>query len=92
MRSVNEADNRPELPVALVLPTAVGLALTAGFIFNMSTVTAPALNELSPEQALAAWKRINSKVRNSRVPLFPLTVFGTGLQRWRVRRWGGARD
>jgi len=34
---------------------------------NMSLVAAPALNALSPEQALAAWKRINSTVRN---PLF----------------------
>jgi uncharacterized membrane protein len=79
MRTVNEADNRRELPLALELPTAVGLALMAGFIFNMSVATAPALNELPPEQALAAWKGINSKVRDSRNPLFPLTVFGTGL-------------
>src|SRR5208283_1534972 len=39
-------------------------------------VTAPALNGLSPEQALAAWKGINSKAHE---PLFPLTVVGTGL-------------
>lgn len=79
MPSENALDNRTKLPLALELPTAVGLALMTGFIFNMSVVTAPALNELPPEQALAAWKRINSKVRHSRNPLFPLTVFGTGL-------------
>jgi uncharacterized membrane protein len=48
----------------------------AGFLFNMSVVTAPALNALSPEQALAAWKGINSTVRN---PLFSETAFGTAV-------------
>jgi uncharacterized membrane protein len=48
----------------------------AGFLFNMSVVTAPALNALSPEQALAAWKGINSTVRN---PLFAGTAFGTAV-------------
>jgi hypothetical protein len=72
MRAMNE----PRVPLALELTTTVGLALMAGFTFNMSTVTAPALNALSPEQALAAWKRINFTVRN---PLFPATAFGTAL-------------
>ena len=62
------------LPLSLELPTAIGLALMAGFLFNMSVVTAPALNALSPQQALAAWKGINSTVRN---PLFAGTAFGT---------------
>jgi len=63
-------------PLALELPTAIGLALMAGFLFNMSVVTAPALDALSPEQALAAWKGINSTVRN---PLFAGTAFGTAV-------------
>ena len=76
MSSANEADPRPELPRALELPTAVGLALMAGFLFNMSVVTAPALNALPPEKALAAWKGINSAVRN---PLFFGTALGTAV-------------
>lgn len=62
--------------LALELATAIGLALMAGFLFNMSVVTAPALNALPPETALAAWKGINATVRN---PLFAGTAFGTGL-------------
>ena len=92
MPSVNDVDKEPKLPLALELPTAAGLALMAGFLFNMSVVTAPALNALSPEQALAAWKEINSKVRN---PLFAGTAFGTALLTaactavgWRSRRRG----
>ena len=92
---MNDVDKDPKLPLALELPTAAGLALMAGFIFNMSVATAPALNELPPEQALAAWKGINSKIRDSHNPLFPLTVFGTGLLTlacaatgWRSRRRG----
>ena len=76
MRSVNDFSNRSLIPLALELPTALGLALMAGVLFNMSVVTAPALNSLSPEQALAAWKEINAKVRN---PLFSGTAFGTTL-------------
>jgi len=72
MRSVNEL----RVPHAPELTTTVGLVLMAGFTFNMSIVTAPALNALSPEQALAAWKGINFTVRN---PLFPATAFGTAL-------------
>lgn len=64
----------PEFPLALELLTTLGLALMAGFLFNMSVVTAPALNALSPEQALVAWKGINSTVRN---PLIAGTAFGT---------------
>lgn len=63
-------------PLALELPTAIGLALMAGFLFNMSVVTAPALDSLSPQQALAAWKGINTTVRN---PLFAGTAFGTAV-------------
>lgn len=63
-------------PPALELSTAIGLALMAGFLFNMSVVTAPALNALSPQQALAAWKGINGTVRN---PLFAGTAFGTAM-------------
>jgi uncharacterized membrane protein len=74
MLSGNDVKNEYKLPLALELPTAIGLALMAGFLFNMSVVTAPALNALSPEQALAAWKEINTKVRN---PLFAGTAFGT---------------
>jgi uncharacterized membrane protein len=48
---VNDVDKRTKLPLALELPAAAGLALMAGFLFNMSVVTAPALNGLSPEQA-----------------------------------------
>ncbi|MBV8572790.1 MAG: DUF1772 domain-containing protein [Acidobacteriaceae bacterium] len=73
---MNDFSNRSLIPLALELPTALGLALMAGFLFNMSVVTAPALNSLSPEQALAAWKEINAKVRN---PLFSGTAFGTTL-------------
>jgi uncharacterized membrane protein len=76
MPSINDVDKDPKLPLALELPTAVGLALMAGFIFNMSVVTAPALNALPPDQALAAWKAVNSKVRN---PLFAGTAFGTAV-------------
>ena len=76
MPSVNDVDKDPKLPLALELPTAAGLALMAGFLFNMSVVTAPALNALSPEQALAAWKAVNSKVRN---PLFAGAAFGTAV-------------
>jgi len=60
----------------LELFTAIGLALMAGFLFNMSVVTALAINALSPEQALAAWKGINAAVRN---PLFAGTAFGTAV-------------
>ena len=72
----NEWREARRLPLALELPTAIGLALMAGFLFNMSVVTAPALNALSPQQALAAWKGINSTVRN---PLFAGTAFGTAV-------------
>jgi len=72
----NKRRNVRRCPLALELPTAIGLALMAGFLFNMSVVTAPALNALSPQQALAAWKAINSTVRN---PLFAGTAFGTAL-------------
>jgi len=74
--SVNEHRDDHSFPLALELPTAIGLALMAGFLFNMSVVTAPALDALSPEQALAAWKGINSTVRN---PLFAGTAFGTAV-------------
>jgi len=74
--SVNERREARRFPLALELPTAIGLALMAGFLFNMSVVTAPALNALSPQQALAAWKRVNSTVRN---PLFAGTAFGTAV-------------
>ena len=73
---VNGPREAPRFPLALELPTAIGLALMAGFLFNMSVVTAPALNALSPQQALAAWKAINSTVRN---PLFAGTAFGTAV-------------
>jgi uncharacterized membrane protein len=76
MPSMNDIDKGAKLPLALELPTAIGLALMAGFLFNMSIVTAPALNALSPDQALAAWKEINAKVHN---PLFSGTAFGTTL-------------
>ena len=66
----------PGIPVALELATVLGLALMAGFLFNMSVVTAPALNALPPEAALAAWKGINATVRN---PLFAGTAFVTAL-------------
>jgi len=91
--STNERRNLRRCPLALELTTAIGLALMAGFLFNMSVVTAPALNSLSPQQALAAWKAINSTVRN---PLFAGTAFGTVLlviactaTVWRspLRRW-----
>jgi len=76
MRSVNETRQGSKVPLALELATAIGLALMAGFLFNMSVVTAPALNALSSESALAAWKGINSTVRN---PLFAGTAFGTAV-------------
>jgi len=76
MGSVNESRKGRRVPLALELPTAVGLALMAGFLFNMSAVTAPALNALSPQQALAARKAINSTVRN---PLFAGTAFGAAV-------------
>ena len=74
--SLNQRREAHRLPLSLELPTAIGLALMAGFLFNMSVVTAPALNALSPQQALAAWKGINSTVRN---PLFAGTAFGTAV-------------
>jgi uncharacterized membrane protein len=74
--SLNQRREAQRLPLSLELPTAIGLALMAGFLFNMSVVTAPALNALSPQQALAAWKGINSAVRN---PLFAGTAFGTAV-------------
>jgi uncharacterized membrane protein len=93
MPSGNDLKSEYKLPLALELPTAIGLALMAGFLFNMSIVTAPALNALSPEQALAGWKEINAKVRN---PLFSGTAFGTTLLviactavGWRSRLRGG---
>jgi uncharacterized membrane protein len=76
IRSVAETRKALKVPLALELLTAVGLALMAGFLFNMSVVTAPALDSLSPEQALAGWKGINSTVRN---PLFAGTAFGTAV-------------
>lgn len=92
MRSVNEIPKGSEAPHALELATAIGLALMAGFLFNMSVVTAPALNALAPDQALAAWKGINSTVRN---PLFSGTAFGTAvlviactIVAWRTRLRG----
>ncbi|HXJ92876.1 MAG TPA: anthrone oxygenase family protein [Terriglobia bacterium] len=72
----NERRKARRLPLALELSTAIGLALMAGFLFNMSVVTAPALSALSPPQTLAAWKGINSTVRN---PLFAGTAFGTAV-------------
>ena len=74
MDSVTVSHRTPRVPVALELLTVLGLALMAGFLFNMSVVTAPALNALSPDRALAAWKGINSTVRN---PLFAGTAFGS---------------
>jgi len=74
--SLEEPRKLPTVPLALELPTTVGLALMTGFLFNMSVVTAPALNASSPEQALAAWKGINSTVHN---PLFAVTAFGTAV-------------
>lgn len=74
--SRNELGDAHRFPLALELPTAIGLALMAGFPFNMSVVTAPALNSLPPQLALAAWKGINSTVRN---PLFAATAFGTAV-------------
>jgi uncharacterized membrane protein len=76
MRSVNETRQGSKVPLALELATAIGLGLMAGFLFNMSVVTAPALDGLPPDQALAAWKGINSTVRN---PLFAGTAFGTAV-------------
>lgn len=76
VRSPGGPRKAPIVPLALELATVVGLALMAGFLFNMSVVTAPALNALSPEQALAAWKGINSTVRN---PLFAGMAFGTAV-------------
>jgi uncharacterized membrane protein len=76
MRPVNETLRGSKVPLALELATAMGLALMTGFLFNMSVVTAPALDALSPEQALAAWKGINLTVRN---PLFAGTAFGTAV-------------
>lgn len=76
MHSVKETRQGSKIPLALELATAIGLALMAGFLFNMSVVTAPALDALSPAQALAAWKGINSTVRN---PLFAGTAFGTAV-------------
>lgn len=73
---MNEPREARKVPLALELATVVGLALMAGFLFNMSVVTAPALNALRPEPALAAWKGINSTVRN---PLFAGTAFGTAV-------------
>jgi len=72
MHLVNEPRDAHRVPLALELATAIGLALMTGFLFNMSVVTAPALNALSPEQALAAWKGINATVHN---PLFSGTAF-----------------
>lgn len=71
-----EAYRGPRVPMWLELITTVGLALMAGFLFNMSVVTAPAINALSPDGALAAWKEINVTVRN---PLFAGTAFGTAI-------------
>ena len=76
MNSGNATRKRAGIPLALELLTIVGLALMAGFLFNMSVVTGPALNKLSPEQALAAWKGINTTVRNA---LFAGTAFGTAV-------------
>lgn len=76
MQSVNPPREGRRVPLALELATVIGLALMAGFLFNMSVVTAPALNALSPASALAAWKGINSTVRN---PLFSGTAFGTAV-------------
>jgi len=73
---MNEPREARGVPLPLEFATAVGLALMAGFLFNMSVVTAPALNALSSESALAAWKGINSTVRN---PLFAGTAFGTAV-------------
>lgn len=74
--SLNERREAHRFPLALELPTAIGLSLMAGFLFNMSVVTAPALKSLPPQQALAAWKAVNSIVRN---PLFAGTAFGTAV-------------
>lgn len=76
MHSLKETRQGSKIPLVLELATAIGLALMAGFLFNMSVVTAPALDALSSEQALAAWKGINSTVRN---PLFAGTAFGTAV-------------
>lgn len=76
MCSLRASRQGRRIPAALELLAAVGLALMAGFIFNMSVVTAPALDRLPPDQALAAWKAINRTVRN---PLFAGTALGTTL-------------
>jgi len=74
--ALTERSEARAFPLGLELATAIGLALMAGFLFNMSVVTAPALNSLPPQQALAAWKAINATVRN---PLFSGTAFGTAV-------------
>ena len=51
---MNESREARSVPLALEVATAIGLAFMAGFLFNMSVVTAPALNTLWPESALAA--------------------------------------
>lgn len=73
---MNELREARVVPLPLELATVIGLALMAGFLFNMSVVTAPALNALPSDSALAAWKGINSTVRN---PRFAGTAFGTAL-------------
>jgi uncharacterized membrane protein len=88
MDPVTVSRRTPSLPLALELPTVLELASMAGFLFNMSVVTAPALNALSPDRALAAWKGINSTVRN---PLFAGTAFGLVVLVVHVRRLRGVR-
>lgn len=76
MPTVRSDSQSSSIPRWLELATVVGLALMAGFLFNMSVVTAPALNALPPPSALTAWKSINHTVRN---PLFAGTAFGAAL-------------
>jgi uncharacterized membrane protein len=57
MPSMNDIDKGAKLPLALELPTAIGLTLMAGFLFNLSIVTAPALNALSPDSSTRRLER-----------------------------------
>jgi uncharacterized membrane protein len=58
------------------LLSALGAALAAGVFFAFANFVMPALDRLSPGEAIAAMNSINAKAIN---PLFMTLLFGTGV-------------
>jgi len=64
------------LHLTLALAGAVGSGVVGGFFFAFSVCVMPALGDLSPQQGMAAMRRINVVVIN---PWFMTAFLGTAL-------------